>query len=111
MRRVAARFGHTDSPGVLLMVGGKYATLHRFLVTAAGRGQSAVRMSFAEVAELVGGLPTSAYRRRQWWGNGYLVQAKSWRCAGWRVAGLDLPGEWVSFVRETEQPARDLLPT
>lgn len=93
------------------MVGGKYASLHRFLVTAASRGQSAVRMSFTEVAELVGGLPTSAYRRRQWWANGYLVQAKSWRCAGWRVSGVNLPGEWVSFTREAGQPAPELLTT
>ncbi len=92
------------------MVGGKYASLHRFLVTAASHGQSTVRMSFAEVADMVGGLPTSAYRRRQWWANGYLVQAKSWRCAGWRVCGIDLPGESVSFALESRVDSGASIP-
>jgi hypothetical protein len=85
------------------MVGGKYAPLNQFLVAAARDERSTVRMDFAALARLVGGLPTSAYTRRGWWANGYLVQAKSWRGAGWRVREVNLEQEWVSFTRESER--------
>ncbi|HEV2777806.1 MAG TPA: hypothetical protein VGX25_00240 [Actinophytocola sp.] len=84
------------------MVGKKYAPLHQLLVTAAGNGTSVVRIEFAELADLVGGLPTSAYRRRGWWANGYLVQAVAWRSAGWRVREVNLGQRWVVFVRGDE---------
>ncbi|MBB4908602.1 DUF7662 domain-containing protein [Actinophytocola algeriensis] len=82
------------------MAGGKYLPLTELLMAAARRGESVVRLSFAELSALVGGLPRSAYHRRTWWGNGYLVQGKSWGDAGWRVQAVDLPGESVSFTRE-----------
>ena len=83
-----------------VMKTGKYRPLSELLAAAACRDEPAVRLSFSEVADLVGTLPTSAYRRRGWWANGYLVQAKSWRSVGWRVRGVDLSEQWVSFVRE-----------
>jgi hypothetical protein len=81
------------------MTGGKYVPLTEALVTAALSGKSSVRLNFDELTVLVGGLPTSAYHRRSWWANGYLVQGKSWGDAGWRVQQVNLPEEWVSFRR------------
>jgi hypothetical protein len=90
-----------DTPQVAdPMPGKKYAPLNGFLIAAADRGLSTVEMDFPDLARLVGGLPTSAYRRRQWWANGYLVQAVSWRSAGWRVTKVDLDGERVRFTRD-----------
>ena len=82
------------------MTGGKYTPLTEALVAAALRGETVVRLSFDELSALVGGLPTSAYHRRSWWANGYLVRGKSWGDVGWRVHTVDLPGEQVSFTRE-----------
>lgn len=78
---------------------GKYVPLTEALVAAARRGESMVQLSFEELSALVGGLPTSAYRRRTWWGNGYLVQGKAWGDAGWRVRRVDLLEGWVTFSR------------
>lgn len=86
------------------MAVGKYTPLTETLTAATARGEVTLRLTFRELAALVGGLPTSAYRRREWWANGYLVQAKSWRVVGWRVRRVDLAGEWVSFVREEGPP-------
>jgi hypothetical protein len=94
---------------VVLMVGGKYAPLNQALVVAARDGRSTVRMDFVELARLVGGLPTSAYTRRGWWANSYLVQAKAWRSAGWRVCEVNLGQEWVSFARDPERDGDEVF--
>ena len=78
---------------------GKYVPLTDKLTAAAHRGETVVRLTFDELAALVGGLPNSAYHRRGWWANGYLVQGKSWSAAGWRVRRVDLSEGWVSFGR------------
>lgn len=91
------------------MAGSKYAPLTRALVAAGRDGSSTVRMEFAELARLVGGLPTSAYTRRGWWANGYLVQAKAWCGAGWRVREVNLGQEWVLFAREPEKGAPSVV--
>lgn len=44
----------------------KYDPLARFLEDLP-REQLVVTLSFADIAPLVGGLPPSAYRLRQWW--------------------------------------------
>ena len=59
----------------------KYDPLARFLEELP-RGQLVVTLSFADVARLVGGLPPSAYRLRQWWANDSKVEARAWRSAG-----------------------------
>lgn len=60
-----------------------------------------VRMTFDEVGTLVGGLPPSAYRYRQWWENhgGTHVQAVAWLEEGWRVDEVDLGRRVVTFGR------------
>ena len=62
------------------------------------RRQGPVEMTFSEIASLVGGLPPSAYRLREWWANtsGH-VQARAWLTSRRRVATLDLARECVCF--------------
>lgn len=64
-------------------------------------GQLSVSMTFAEVAALVGGLPPTAYKLRQWWANDSKSQACAWRSAGWHVDtnGVDLNAQTVRFAR------------
>ena len=61
-----------------------------------------MRLTFNEIARLVGALPASAWQHREWWGNeaeGQHVQAHAWLDAGWRVAVIDQRDEWVEFER------------
>jgi hypothetical protein len=78
---------------------GKYWPLTDLLAVAAKRGDVAVELPFADIAEVVGGLPNSAYGLRQWWANGSLVQAAAWRQAGWHVEQVNLDRQWVRFAR------------
>jgi hypothetical protein len=63
--------------------------------------QLVVTMTFAEVSSLVGGLPPSAHRFRQWWANDSKVEARAWRSAGWHVDehGVDFNARTVRFAR------------
>src|SRR5215217_6341635 len=76
----------------------KYDPLREHLAAAASRGHSAVDMDFAQVADLVGGLPPTAYERRQWWSNDSKVQAQAWRAAGWHVDMVSLDHRRVRFT-------------
>ena len=58
----------------------KYSPLKEHL---AGRGE-VVHMTFDEVADLVGGLPRSAYEYEAWWNNHDSSHA---HCASWNDAG------------------------
>jgi hypothetical protein len=83
----------------------KYQLLRDELAT---RG-TVVEMTFDEVADLVEGLPDSAFKYSAWWSNevdGGHVQARAWSAAGFRVDRLDLAGRKVRFRRVTH-PARD----
>jgi hypothetical protein len=80
----------------------KYDILGRFL---SGRRESEIRMTFKDVEQVLGfDLPPSAREHPAWWSNnvGTNVAVKSWRNAGWRTARVDVPGEAVSFVRESD---------
>jgi hypothetical protein len=56
-------------------------------------------MTFAEVDELVGPLPDSAYRHRAWWGNNDAsVQAKAWLDASWQVQSVNQAAKEVVFA-------------
>lgn len=78
--------------------GSRYLPLRDFLAERRG---SEVRMSFAEVEELVGRLPNSARLHRAWWSNSSHV-ARAWRDAGWRLQSVNQAAERVVFVRSTE---------
>jgi len=62
--------------------------------------RDSVSMSFDEVAELVGGLPNSAYRYEAWWANeevGTHVQAKAWMSVGYHTERVNLSSRTVTF--------------
>lgn len=73
----------------------KYDPLREWLKTSPG----SVEIGFSDLAKLVGGLPPSAYRHREWWANetnGH-VQARAWLEAGRRVSTVDLQNQMVVF--------------
>jgi len=74
----------------------KYAPLETYLRSV----KPPMRMTFDEVARLVGGLPPSAYRHQAWWANSRShVEALAWLDAGLRVDEVDLDREVVVFGR------------
>jgi hypothetical protein len=83
---------------------GKYAPLTRVLRAAAQRGQAVMDLSFDQVAQLVGGLPTSA-DQRQWWANTNHSQGMAWRAAGFRVDAVSLDRRRVRFVADSIPPS------
>lgn len=66
-------------------------------------GDGPVEMTFADVDELVGGLPASARRYSAWWLDASSatthVQARAWLDGGRRVEGVDLTNGTVRFTR------------
>lgn len=73
----------------------KYEPLANYLRSRAG----AVSLSISDVDNLVGGLPASARRYRQWWANDPShVQARAWLEGGFRTESVDFPSERVLFV-------------
>ncbi|HET8684309.1 MAG TPA: hypothetical protein VFM54_20895, partial [Micromonosporaceae bacterium] len=75
---------------------GKYDPLRDYLARQAA---DEVRMTFAEVERLVGGLPDSARVHRAWWANDSKVEALAWREAGWHVSAVNQSAEVVVFAR------------
>ena len=78
---------------------GKYSHLEERLRL----GDGPVTLNFEAIAGLVGGLPDSAYRYREWWANpsdpenDRHVQARAWLGAGRLVEAVDLQNRWVRF--------------
>lgn len=86
-------------------MGGKYDPLGSLLADAAIRGDRELQLRFADIDEIVGGLPSSARKYREWWANSGQPQSTVWRGAGWRVAGVNQSsGSWVRFEREGTAP-------
>jgi putative restriction endonuclease len=78
----------------------KYAPLATFLRS---QTQDTVKLTFAQVDELVNGLPASAKTSHAWWAN---VQTESthgwaqlWLAAGWQRSTVDLKEQTVIFRR------------
>jgi len=80
----------------------KYEPLLRFL--QARFDAVSIRLSFAEIDEVLGfQLPRSARDHQAWWSNtrqGH-SHAAAWLDAGWRTAMLDLPGQRITFVKSS----------
>jgi hypothetical protein len=75
----------------------KYDALKLFLFRQKG---TSLTMSFADVSEIAGGLPNSAFNYREWWSNepaGGHVQAHAWMAAGWSVDSVNLSSRVVTF--------------
>lgn len=79
---------------------GKYDRLAAHLADISA-DEITVTMSFREISTIVGGLPPTAYRLRQWWANDSKVEARAWRSAGWHVdeGGVDFNAQTVRFAR------------
>jgi 5-methylcytosine-specific restriction protein B len=60
-------------------------------------------LTFQQIADIVDGLPPSAYQYREWWANSKdsVGQARGWLTAGWLASEVDLEGRRVTFRRET----------
>jgi hypothetical protein len=68
---------------------------------AAQRGDY-VESSFAQIHDLVRGLPRSARSYPDWWGNDRRhVQAQAWLAAGFHVEKVNIAAEKVAFRRGT----------
>jgi len=87
-------------------VGGlKYDPLGALLADAAARGDRELQLRFDDVDKIVGGLPASARKYREWWANSGQPQSTVWRGTGWRVSGVNQSGgNWVRFEREGTAP-------
>lgn len=75
----------------------KYDRLFEHLCRA---GDDPLDMTFDEISALVGGLPATATRQRNWWANdtsGRVAHAKAWGNAGREVVAVDLDRRVVSF--------------
>lgn len=79
----------------------KYDPLMDWLL---GQRAKRIEMTFNEIGGLVGGLPASAARYREWWANEHgktiHVQCLAWMKAGYRVEGVDLEKRRVTFARD-----------
>lgn len=77
---------------------GKYSPLARWL---SAHGGQTVRLSFEDIARLVGDLPRSAFDYQPWWQNNRgSGQALGWRTAGY-VVKADLKSRTATFTRES----------
>lgn len=77
----------------------KYSPLHQRLIRA---GES-LSLPFDEVADLVGGLPASAFKYAAWWNNDdpSHSHSRSWSDAGYR-AEVDLAARIVRFTPKAD---------
>lgn len=78
----------------------KYDALRDWLIS---HGGGVVEMTFDQIADLVGGLPSSAYNHQAWWANERdraHVQAHAWQAARMRVDRVNLGAKTVRFVPE-----------
>ena len=77
----------------------KYDALREYLERS---GRGTVSMSFEAISDLVGGLPPSAFKYREWWANereGRHVQARAWIAAGLHVSEVNLSRQTVTFQK------------
>jgi hypothetical protein len=66
------------------------------------------RLTWDELADIVGELPPSASNHRAWW-SGDRTQVRAWKDAGFRLAAVSL-GRDVTFVREVSQTPMPATP-
>ena len=79
----------------------KYDPLRIFLAIQRG---PIITLDFDEIAEMVGGLPPSAYQYSAWWANDDPhVQAASWGDAGWIAHEVDLNRRRVRFRIDSDR--------
>ena len=87
----------------------KYEELASYL---AKQDEEMLRMSFDEVARIVGSLPQGAYDYRAWWANSQSNNhaVNGWMRAGWETSQVDMDQQELVFVRTQEVVQDALLP-
>jgi len=79
----------------------KYASLKQWLVDNVF---DSVKVSFSFIANLVGGLPPSAYQHRAFWSNTNSHPFSiTWMEAGYKVVECDLQSQYVLFIKAGEE--------
>ena len=81
-------------------VSADWTALHRFLEQHAG----AVTLSWAQLEDIAGGLPSSATNHRAWW-SGDRPHVRAWKSAGFRIDEVR-PGVEVSFLPDLAAETR-----
>lgn len=76
----------------------KYDALSAHLRASAG---DSLRLEFSEVEAIVGTLPASARKHREWWSNSdsHIHARTGWLAAGWKTTKVDMDAERLTFVR------------
>ena len=87
----------------------KYDELAKYLEK---RSEDMIRMTFDEVAEIVGSLPQGAYDHRAWWANSTSQNhaVNGWLNTGWETSQVDMEKEELVFIRVHEIVQESLLP-
>jgi hypothetical protein len=79
---------------------GKYYPLLSHLASL-DEGTRQLIMSFTDIEQLVGELPQSARKRREWWADANVGrEPKVWQAAGWRVESVNRATGFVVFARD-----------
>ncbi|MGI6497522.1 MAG: DUF7662 domain-containing protein [Oscillospiraceae bacterium] len=77
----------------------KYDPLKQWLIE---NGNEKIRISFSEIADLVGELPPSAYKHRAFWSNTDSHSfSTAWIEAGYKAVDCDLKSQYVRFVKDS----------
>ncbi len=64
--------------------------------------EESVSLTFRQIEDIIGDeLPKSAHQHRSWWANDSVshIQSQQWLEAGWRVSGVNIVEERVTFTR------------
>jgi CBS domain-containing protein len=86
---------------------GRYAKLAIWLEKVSS-DTDVLSLTFKQIEEILGHkLPDSAVGHRSWWANDSVshVQSRLWLESGWRVNGLSLASQLVTFCRTEEREA------
>jgi mRNA-degrading endonuclease RelE of RelBE toxin-antitoxin system len=81
----------------------KYLPLSHFFASLGVR-ETSLQVKFAHIEEILNqSLPKSAKTYKAWWANDAThVQATSWLAMGWKTRSIDLQGEIVIFIRDSQ---------
>lgn len=76
----------------------KYSPLRDYLRS---NNEASLRITFREVAAIVGELPEAAWKYRAWWANneGFAQARNGWLPAGWKTAHVDMNAQELTFLR------------
>jgi len=87
----------------------KYDELAKYLKK---QDQDMLRLTFDEVAAIIGDLPQGAYDHRAWWANSASQNhaINGWLNAGWETSQVDMDKKELVFIRAHEIVQDSLLP-